>query len=148
MKINSLFFSTLFGIGYFEKFPGTLASFLSLFIIWMLKTNLNIHIVLIFYIICLIFSFFVVSQSLKIIKTKDPKQIVIDEYIGQYTTLIFLPNELKFYVVGFILFRIFDIFKPFPINIIDRRDDTLGVIFDDILSGCFAGIIIYIFTII
>ena len=85
---------------------------------------------------------------MKIIKKKDPKQIVIDEYMGQYTTLIFLPNELKFYVVGFILFRIFDIFKPFPINIIDRRDDTLGVIFDDILSGCFAGALIYIFTII
>lgn len=148
MKINSLFFSTLFGIGYFEKFPGTLASFFSLFIIWMLKYNFNIQMVLIFYIICLIFSFFVVSESLRIIKKKDPKQIVIDEYMGQFTTMLFLPNELKFYAVGFVLFRIFDIFKPFPINLIDRRDDTIGVIFDDILSGFFAGIIIYVFTII
>lgn len=143
MKINYLFFSTLFGIGKLTNFPGTLASFISLIFIWMIKQNLSATNVVILYLFFLIFSLFVVSNSLKKIKKKDPKEIVIDEFMGQFTCLLFLPNKIECYIIGFLLFRFFDIIKPYPINQIDKRDDAMGVVFDDVLAGFFAGLIIH-----
>ena len=96
------------------------------------------------YIIILLFSLVVVSISLRKIKKKDPKEIVIDEFMGQFTTLLFLPNDIKFYVLGFLLFRFFDIIKPYPISYLDKKDDAIGVVFDDILAGSFAYALIHI----
>lgn len=143
MKINYLFFSTLFGIGKLTSFPGTFASLISLIFIWIIKQNLGITDVIILYFFFLIFSLFVVSNSLKRIKKKDPKEIVIDEFIGQFTCLLFLPNKVEYYIIGFLLFRFFDIVKPYPINKIDKRDDAMGVVFDDVLAGFFSASIIH-----
>ena len=109
----------------------------------MIKQNLSATNVVILYLFFLIFSLFVVSNSLKKIKKKDPKEIVIDEFMGQFTCLLFLPNKIECYIIGFLLFRFFDIIKPYPINQIDKRDDAMGVVFDDVLAGFFAGLIIH-----
>ena len=143
MKINYILFSTLFGIGKLTNFPGTLASFISLLFIWMIKQNLSASKVVILYLFFVLFSLFVVSNSLKRIKKKDPKELVIDEFIGQFTCLLFLPNKIEYYIIGFLLFRFFDIIKPYPIDKIDKRDDAIGVVFDDVLAGFFAGSIIH-----
>ena len=78
------------------------------------------------------------------LKNKDPKFIVVDEHIGQAVSLIFCSQEIIQYLISFLLFRFFDIIKPFPINIIDRKmKNPFGVIYDDIVAGFFVCIIVY-----
>ena len=98
----------------------------------------------------------------KLFKKKDPKEIVIDEFIGQSIPLTFYffqgfisIKELTFFkgysfegwiIISFILFRFFDIVKPFPINIVDKKmKNGLGVMLDDIIAGIYSAITIYIF---
>ena len=76
--------------------------------------------------------------------SEDPGEIVIDEVAGQWLTLCVLFPNWQSYVVGFVLFRLFDIFKPWPISIADRNiKGGFGVMFDDMLAGFFP-IVIYL----
>ena len=88
---------------------------------------------------------YVVSKAIENLEDKDPKFIIIDEYLGQSYALIFCDENLLQYFFAFLFFRIFDIVKPFPINLIDLHKNSFGVIFDDILAGIFSGLIIYFF---
>ena len=82
-------------------------------------------------------------------KVSDPKEIVIDEFIGQSLVLVFLPLTYQNYILGFILFRFFDIYKPMPINYFEKKyQNAFGVIFDDIIAGGYALLAIYIINII
>ena len=82
-------------------------------------------------------------------KKSDPKEIVIDEFIGQSLVLVFLPLIFKNYVLGFILFRFFDIYKPYPIKIIEKKfQNGFGIIFDDIIAAGYALIVINLINII
>ena len=102
--------------------------------------------VLLILLIILIYSIFAINSCLKKFEDKDPKQIVIDEVIGQSIPIYFyeISHEIEkyfdksilFYFSIFLLFRIFDILKPFPINYFDRKyKNTFGIMFDDILAG-------------
>ena len=142
MKDFSIFFCTFFGLGYLTKFPGTLCSFVSLFLIWLIKHKFNIEIVLLIYVLSFVISFFLISKAISKLKKKDPSIIVIDEYIGQFTALLFCKENIIEYTLAFILFRLFDIFKPFPINLIDSRYGSFYVLFDDILAGLYTGLIL------
>ena len=143
MNKISIFISTLFGLGYLTNFPGTVASFISLFFIWFLKINYSEAVVFLFYFLCLFFSLFFVSRAVSQLEEKDPKVIVIDEYIGQFTALLFCDENINNYALAFFLFRLFDISKPFPINIIDQGNNSGCIIFDDVLAGLFSGLIIF-----
>ena len=78
-------------------------------------------------------------------KKSDPKEIVIDEFIGQSLVLIFLPLLWQMYILGFVLFRFFDIYKPFPINYFEKKyQNAFGIIFDDVIAAGYALLIIYI----
>ena len=144
MKNFSTFFCTFFGLGYLTKFPGTLCSFVSLFLIWLIKVKFSIEIVLSIFFLSLVISFFLISEAIKTLKEKDPSIIVVDEYIGQFTALLFCQENIKQYILAFFLFRLFDIFKPFPISWIDSRNGSFYVLFDDILAGLYAGLILQI----
>ncbi|MDA0261736.1 MAG: phosphatidylglycerophosphatase A [Proteobacteria bacterium] len=75
----------------------------------------------------------------------DPGSVVIDEVIGQWITILAVPPSAVYYVFAFLLFRFFDIYKPWPIRLIDRRvPGALGVILDDVLAGVFAAIVLLI----
>ena len=79
----------------------------------------------------------------------DPKEIVVDEFIGQSLVLVFLPVTYQNYILAFIFFRFFDIWKPFPINYIEKKyQNAFGVIFDDIIAAGYALILFYIINII
>jgi len=153
IKKFNIFFLTLFNIGKIKYAPGTCAS-LTTCLVFLILINF-FSLMLIFYItlFILMYSFFAINNSFDLFKTNDPQEIVIDEVVGQmvpllaipiYETLYFAPNYL--YVLGaFILFRLFDIWKPFPINYIDNNTKgALGIMLDDIFAGFFSIIIMII----
>ena len=101
---------------------------------------------LIFLVIVFILSFSAVAHHIKDNENKDPKEVIIDEFIGQSIPIYLYeishsteksPNEaLIFYGICFVLFRIFDIAKPFPVNFFDKKfKNSFGVIMDDVIAG-------------
>ena len=137
-------FVTLFYIGYSKIIPGTIGSFFSFIIIFLLNSLIDkIYFYLIFSIL-FILSLYLINVYQRIICKTDTPEIVIDEFLGIFIIFIFYDyfNNLNFYtimILGFIFFRIFDILKPFPINLIDKKiKNSFGVIFDDIVAGIYS----------
>ena len=144
MKTNLyISISTCFGLGYISALPGTLTSFITLVIIWTIQVNLGIQITLLFVFFVSLIGYIAIEKNPD--KTKDPKEIVIDEVIGQSFVLIFLPVTYQNYLLAFIFFRIFDIFKPYPIDYFENKyRNAFGVIFDDLIAAGYALLIIFI----
>ena len=135
----------MFGIGKIKKIPGSVASLATTLFLFFLFHILNIspNIVLISVIIIFFISLYAVNIFIKDLENKDPKEVVIDEFIGQSIPLCLyevahnVPKEtaeiLKFYFIMFILFRIFDITKPFPVSYYEKNfKNSFGVIMDDV----------------
>ena len=146
---NSLFV-TMFGIGRIKMIPGTVGSLATIIILYVLFHTLNISSNLIFLglIIIFIYSFYAVASHTENSENKDPKEVVIDEFIGQSIPIYLYeishgteksPNEaIIFYAICFVLFRFFDIKKPFPVNFFDRNfKNSFGVIMDDVCAGLY-----------
>lgn len=145
MKISRIFV-TLFGVGFLPKAPGTWGTLFSVPIIWALMGMGFPYII--FPLGCLVSWGLVADYLVTFNKSdQDPKEVVIDEFLGLWTTLIFFPRQIEFFIVGFILFRIFDIWKPWPIKWADELKGNsivtaLGILLDDIFAGLIsAGII-------
>ena len=159
-NINYLFV-TCFGIGTFRFAPGTITSLITTILLYSLFhiVNLSNNLILIFLLIVFIYSFFAVSEYIKHNKDKDPKEVVVDEFIGQSIPIYLYEishNTSKdskeaalFYLYIFVLFRFFDIKKPFPINFFDKKfKNSFGVIFDDVIAGFYVVLTLIIFMII
>ena len=147
---------TMFGIGRISKIPGTIASFVTcLFYFLCIIFNVNIIFLLITFFIILIFSIIFINKYSSNFTEIDAKEIVIDEFLGQSIPILFLyypiqkgdPEILWIYLITvFILFRFFDILKPFPINLIDKKmKNGLGVVLDDLLAGIYVIIVFALF---
>ena len=143
-------FVTLLGIGNIKVAPGTFGSIFACIVLFVLFhiLNINNYLILFFLILITMTSFVSINIYLKYSKTKDPKEVVVDEFVGQSIPIFMyeishgyekLTNDaLIFYFIIFILFRIFDIFKPFPINYIDKNfQNAVGVILDDVMAGIY-----------
>ena len=148
-KINFLFV-TLFGIGKIKKIPGSFASLATTLFLFFLFHVLNVspNIILFSLIIIFFISLYAVNIFIKNLAHKDPKEVVIDEFIGQsipiclYEVAHNMPKEtdqiLKYYFIMFILFRIFDITKPFPVSYYEKNfQNSFGVIMDDVCAGLY-----------
>ena len=148
-KFNSLFV-TMFGIGKIKMIPGTIGSLTTIIILYIMFHALSIssNFILLGLIIIFIYSFFAVTNYTENIENKDPKEIVIDEFIGQSIPIYLYevshgteksPKEaIIFYVICFILFRFFDIKKPFPVSFFDKNfKNSFGVIMDDVCAGLY-----------
>ena len=159
-KINFLFV-TLFGIGKIKKIPGSFASLATILFLFFLFHILNISTNIVLYSIIIIFfiSLYAVNIFIKDLTNKDPKEVVIDEFIGQsipiclYEVAHGMPKDsdqvLKFYFIMFILFRIFDIVKPFPVNYYDKNfKNSFGVIMDDVCAGLYVVAVLVLYMII
>ena len=146
---NSLFV-TMFGIGKIKMIPGTVGSLATIIILFVLFHILNIssNLILLGLIIIFIYSFSAVASHTENSENKDPKEIVIDEFIGQSIPIYLYeishgteksPNEaIIFYAICFVLFRFFDIKKPFPVSFFDRNfKNSFGVIMDDVCAGLY-----------
>ena len=101
--------------------------------------------------IIFIFSFFAINYSFDEFKSDDPQEIVIDEVVGQMLTLLAIPicetlyplPMIYYCICSFLLFRLFDVWKPFPINYIDENiQGAMGIMLDDILAGFYSIIIL------
>ena len=139
--------STCFGLGFVSPLPGTLTSFLTLVIIWTIQTYFGIKITILFILFITLIGYISVKKNPD--NKSDPKEIVIDEFIGQSLVLVFLPLTYQNYILAFIFFRFFDIYKPMPINYFEKKyQNAFGVIFDDIIAAFYSLISIYLISII
>ena len=144
LKAFSKFLVTLSYIGLFPVAPGTIAS-LATVLLWIIFVKLNIELYfIILVILALIISFHLIDLYLIDKNNKDPKEIVIDEFVGQSIPLILIPNanDIMSLFLIFILFRFFDILKIYPINLFDNMNGSKGVMFDDIMAGVYTTIIV------
>ena len=146
-RINTLFV-TMFGIGRIPKIPGTFGSLVTVILLYIFFhiLKLSSNMIFLFLIIIFFFSFIAVAIYIRDNTNKDPKEVVIDEFIGQSIPIYMYEishgteksyNEaIIFYGACFILFRFFDIVKPFPVNFFDKKfKNSFGVIMDDICAG-------------
>ena len=158
-KFNFLFV-TLFGIGKISKIPGSIASLFTTFFLFFLFHILNIspNIILILIIIVFLLSLYSVNIYIKNMDNKDPKEVVIDELIGQSIPICLYEvshegaketNEvLTFYFIMFILFRIFDITKPYPVSYYDKNfKNSFGVIMDDVCAGLYVVAVLVLYMV-
>tara|TARA_Y100000591_G_scaffold10807_1_gene8372 strand:+ start:294 stop:797 length:504 start_codon:yes stop_codon:yes gene_type:complete len=148
IKTLNTLFVTMFGLGKVSKIPGTFGSLATIIILYFFFhiINLPTNLILFILIIILILSFFSISLHIKNTKNKDPKEVIIDEFIGQsvpiylyeisHGTVKSSDEAIFFYAVCFVLFRFFDIIKPFPVSFFDKNfKNSFGVIMDDICAG-------------
>ena len=148
-KFNTLFV-TMLGIGKIKIIPGTFGSLATVIILYILFHLLDIssNLILLGLVIVFIYSFYAVRDYILNIEDKDPGEIVIDEFIGQSIPIYLYevshsteksPDEaIIFYLICFMLFRFFDIRKPFPVNYFDRNfKNSFGVIMDDVCAGLY-----------
>ena len=142
LKKPSHLFAAWFGIGLIQPAPGTWGSLVGL-LIWYFAEFLHSSINIILPIFIL-FSWLVCSQASKDSDFKDHSAIVIDEVAGMLVALSFVSHGIVTYLCAFLLFRLFDILKPWPISWVDKNvAGGLGILLDDLIAGLFAGGIIY-----
>ena len=161
IKALNYLFVTCFGIGSFRFAPGTITSFVTTIFLFSLfhVINLSSNTILIVLLLIFAYSFYAVSEYIKDNKNKDPKEVVIDEFIGQsipiylyeiaHETIKNSEEAALFYLYIFILFRYFDIKKPFPVNYFDKNfKNSFGVILDDVIAGLYVVLTLIIFMVI
>ena len=161
IKTINYLFVTFFGIGTIRFAPGTITSLITTVLLYSFFhiTNFSNNIILLFLLLIFLYSFYAVAEYIKQSENKDPKEVVIDEVIGQSIPIYLYEiahgseknsqEAILFYIYIFILFRFFDIKKPFPVNIIDKKfKNSFGVIFDDIIAGLYVVLTLIIFMII
>ncbi|MDP3017006.1 MAG: phosphatidylglycerophosphatase A [Deltaproteobacteria bacterium] len=143
MKHFILMFATGFGAGYSPIAPGTLGTLVAIPIYYFLS-----EIPFPLYEITLTGFFFLavwVSEKTEaVLGKKDDSRIVIDEMMGFFITMLWVTKTPFFILVGFILFRFFDIFKPFPIRRFEKVRGGFGVVLDDVMAGIYANIILHV----
>ena len=143
MKISE-WIATCFKVGYLPLAPGTWGSIFAILIWWTLLKNVNIYI----FGILIIFSFIIGIIASNIVIDQrgdaDPSCIIIDELVGQWLALLFIPQGYYYIIISFISFRFFDIVKPWPISLIEKLPKGLGVMSDDFIAGLITLVLIQI----
>lgn len=155
-----------FGVGFIPVAPGTFGSLVGILIYlgarfveakahfnlsqrgwhdeqiaaWVHAGNL-----ILFLLFCLL-GIWAANRAVELFRNKDPQQAVVDEVIGQLITFLFVPFGIgwKFILAGFLLFRLFDIWKPYPIDSLQNLPAGIGVCADDVLAGVYAGTVLAI----
>lgn len=154
--------ASTFGVGFLPLAPGTWGSLVGvgiyLLVVWIeavISTNLTLRgwsepqiaawrqfsSLIVFLIFCLI-GMWAASRAGRIFQKKDPQKVVVDEVIGQLVVFLFVPFFIswKLILAGFLLFRLFDIWKPYPIKLLENLPGGIGICADDILAGIYGGI--------
>ena len=130
--------------GKIKYMPGTFGTIIGVLIFQLISNNTlvdNIFFLIILFFLALLMLNYCYKKN--IFLDTDDKSIVIDEILGYLAFMIFFENTILNIAVGFIFFRFFDILKPFPIYLIDKKiKNSFGVMLDDIVAGLFAGIML------
>lgn len=147
MKLLHIIIATALGSGFSPIAPGTAGALLACVALWffekihLLNTYSFSYVILI--IICTILG--VISTNyLEKVWGKDPSKVVMDEVIGMWITMLFIPFNLQNLLIGFILFRFFDIAKPLGVRKMEQFPNGIGVMADDVLAGIYSNILLHI----
>jgi len=140
-------------IGKIKYAPGSFASLATCLLFLLLVNFFNIYVIFLFVLIIFFYSFIALNNSFENFNTEDPQEIVIDEVVGQmlpllaipiYETLYLLP-KIYYCIAAFLTFRLFDIWKPYPISYIDSNvKGALGIMLDDILASIYSIVVLTI----
>lgn len=134
--------ATGFFVGRFPFAPGTLGTLIGVPIVYVVSFDMwtiSVAILLLF-LLGLISS----NEVIKATGDKDPEEVVIDEIVGYVACFLFVEPTLKSYVLAFFLFRILDVFKPFPINLFEKLPGAYGVMLDDLVAGLMTSFILFL----
>ena len=161
IKNFNYLFVTFFGIGTVRFAPGTITSLITTVLLFSLFHVLDFsnNVILLLLFLVFVYSFYAVAEYIKEKENKDPKEVVIDEFIGQSIPIYLFEvahgseknsqEAILFYIYIFLLFRFFDIKKPFPVNVFDKNHkNSFGVIMDDVVAGFYVVFTLVVFMII
>ncbi len=126
------------GVGRLPKAPGTFGSLVAL-LIWWAILPVSVPVQVLFIVSAFFVGWLATYYYEKWNQSHDPKEVVIDELIGMWMTLLAAPQSMGVFLLGFLFFRLFDIWKPFPIGWVDRKlTGSFSTLFDDILAAVYA----------
>tara|TARA_B110000438_G_C15476747_1_gene505537 strand:- start:24 stop:509 length:486 start_codon:yes stop_codon:yes gene_type:complete len=146
-KNFNLLFLTFFNIGRIKFASGTFASFFTCLLFLLLINFIEIKTIFLLNLLIFAYSFIAINNTYGVFKSDDPHEIVIDEVVGQMLALLAIPiyetlypTHIFYYCIySFFLFRLFDIWKPFPVNYVDENlKGALGIMLDDILAAIYS----------
>ena len=152
-KKFNLLFLTLFNVGKIKKAPGTIASLITCLLFLLLINIFNIFIILLLTVAVFTYSFFAINNYFDEFNSDDPQEIVVDEFVGQMLPLLVLPiyetlyplPKIYYCIAAFLFFRLFDIWKPYPVGYVDENvKGAFGIMLDDIIAGIYSTIILII----
>jgi phosphatidylglycerophosphatase A len=136
--------STLLGIGYARYAPGTVASAVSLPLAYIIANTAGRFALLFCAIVALAIGAWASEHYAAETKTIDPSECVVDELAGQWIACSFAPVSLPGYALAFVLFRLFDIWKPWPIRYTERWHGGVGIMADDVVAALMGGLILVV----
>ena len=146
-KNNLIFFIVTFAkVGTIKYFPGTFGSMAGLLLGALIIKQTNHSFFLTCFFILTLISIFALDEYLKTSKSLDPKEVVIDEVLGQWIAMAFIKFDFMIIFLSFLIFRFLDITKIFPINKIEKIKGYIGVIGDDLFAGIITALIIITLT--
>jgi phosphatidylglycerophosphatase A len=132
--------STFFYVGYFPLIPGTAGSVAAVFLFFLIKNNPLTYLAAL--LTLLILGFLVSGAAEKIMRKTDPPCVVIDEVCGMLIGLLFLPYDIRLVIIAFLIFRILDTLKPYPISSFEKLKGGWGIMSDDIIAGLYTNLIL------
>ena len=145
MKLFAKTLATFFGVGHFPVAPGTVTSAIIVVLYKFFLYRLSWPLYLALFFALFVLGTLVSDITSRMLKIKDPRTVVIDEAAGQFITLFLISPQWTLCAAGFLLFRFFDITKPFPIKQVETFPGGLGIMLDDILAAIFAGILLNLY---
>jgi len=126
-------------VGYLPPAPGTLGSLLGLLLLWPLKPG-TVQVLVTLFLIGV--GIVVADQAARVIGGQDPPAIVIDEIAGIAVATLLLPPQVPERVVAFVIFRVFDVIKPFPARQAERLPGGFGIVGDDLIAGLYTNLLV------
>lgn len=148
MRLFSKITATFFGAGYFPLAPGTITSAIMVLLYKFFLHKLSWPVYLLIFFLLFALGIFVSDVYSRILKKDDPRSVVIDEAAGQMIALFLLSPQWALCGASFLLFRLFDIVKPFPIKQVESFPRGFGIMLDDFVAAIFAGILINFYLLI
>jgi len=134
--------STVFGIGYMPLLPGTFASAAAVLFYLLARNNLFVYLSVTAFLV--IIGFAVSRDAERVFRSKDPKEVVIDEFCGMLVAYMLVPFTTGNVIWGFIIFRVLDILKVYPLDKLERIKKGRGIMLDDIAAGVLTNIILQV----
>jgi phosphatidylglycerophosphatase A len=142
-----LFFATGFYSGYLPWAPGTWGTLAAVPIYFCLRL-LPLWLYAVILAIMIVAGFYLCGYAAKAMNKEDPPEAVWDEVVGFLLVMLFLPYSILSVIIGFALFRLFDIWKPWPIKKIEDLPGGFGIILDDLMASVYAILVAWIIIIV